>query len=67
MSELTLRPDPDVGQAGDKLIGVPALTAAAHASTGVRKGLATRGLRRRFSATRLLRADDNGFRPFRVY
>jgi hypothetical protein len=66
MSDLTFNPGIEA-QPGDKLLAVPALTAAVTEATGLRRGLAARTLRRRFSATRALRANDDGFRPFRVY
>jgi len=66
MGNLTFNPGTDI-QAGDKLLAVPALAATVADATGQRRGLAARGLRRRFSATRALRAADDGFRPFRVY
>jgi hypothetical protein len=64
MNDLTFHPGT---QTGDKLLAVPALTAAVAESTGLRRGLATRSLRRRFNSTRALRHTDDGFRPFRVY
>jgi hypothetical protein len=66
MSVLTFNPGLET-PAGDRLLAVPALTAAVNDATGTRRGLAARGLRRRFSATRALRVADDGFRPFRVY
>jgi hypothetical protein len=66
MNDLTFNPGVEA-QPADKLLAVPALTAAVAETTGARRGLAARSLRRRFSATRGLRATDDGFRPFRVY
>ena len=66
MNALTFNPGTEI-QAGDKVLAVPALTAAVADATGLRRGVAARGLRRRFSATRALRSADDGFRPFRVY
>jgi len=66
MSELTLNPEAAVRD-GDKLIRVPALADAAAFADAPRKGQSTRGLRRRFTATRLAAPADDGLRLFRVY
>ena len=66
MSELTLTPDLDT-QAGDKLISVPTLIAATPVANALHRGDGARSLRRRFTATRQLRATDSEFRLFRVY
>jgi hypothetical protein len=66
MTELTLNPGTESAPAGDKQLAVPALAGVTE-TTGLRRGLAARSARRRFSATRTLRVTDGGFRPFRVY
>lgn len=67
MSELNLKPDHDAGHGGDKQIIVPALADAATLVAARRGGAGTRSPRRRFRATRLGLATDDGLRPFRIY
>jgi hypothetical protein len=63
MSQLLLKPEPDVERTGDKVTAVPAPTARTTFTGMHRVG---RRLHRRFSATRWL-VEDNSFRPFRIY
>ena len=65
MSDLTLKPDPDQLQAGDKRLAVPMLSPR-DGGCGVSRRVAGRA-RRRFSATRLAAPIDDGFHLFRVY
>ncbi|MCC7462425.1 MAG: hypothetical protein IT480_08180 [Gammaproteobacteria bacterium] len=64
MSELTFQPEAAAQRVGEKTLAVPALINGTPAGNGRRPG--TRGLRRRFNATRL-QIEDDGFRLFRVY
>lgn len=67
MSELNFGPEAANLQSGDKSISVPALDDAAATAAASGDGHGGRAPRRRFSATRLARPIDDGFRPFRVY
>ncbi|HXN10674.1 MAG TPA: hypothetical protein VN859_05480 [Steroidobacteraceae bacterium] len=67
MNELNLKPDHDAGHGGDKQIAIPALADAATLVAARRSGVGTRSPRRRFRATRLALATDDGLRPFRIY
>jgi len=67
MSELNLKPDHDAGHGGDRQIAVPALADASTLFAARRDGAGARSLRRRFRATRLALATDDGLRPFRIY
>lgn len=65
MSDLTLKPELEATQGGDKRIAVPVLATGAGAER--RKGAGARSPRRRYTATRLSLSADDGFRLFRVY
>jgi len=67
MSESNLNADGGGLQAGEQLAGVATLADAAAVGSAARSGQSTRGLRRRFNATRLAAPSDDGLRPFRVY
>jgi len=67
MSELNLKPNHDDGHGGDKQTAVPALAEAATLVAARRNGVGLRSPRRRFRATRLAHATDDGLRPFRIY
>jgi hypothetical protein len=67
MDDPNLKPEHDLGAAGDQLATVPALTTVGAAIAARRGGASTGRLRRRFRATRPLFATDNGLRPFRIY
>jgi hypothetical protein len=66
MNQLTLKPDPNANQIGDKMIAVPTLAAGATVADTLRQARSARALRRRFNTTRL-QIDDTGLRPFRIY
>jgi hypothetical protein len=67
MNELNLKPEHDAGHGGDKQIATPALADAGTLLASRRGGMGTRSPRRRFRATRLALATDDGLRPFRIY
>ncbi len=67
MNELDLKPDHEAGHGGDKQLAVPALAEPATLAAARRSGVGLRSPRRRFRATRLAPATDDGLRPFRIY
>ncbi len=67
MNELNFKNDVESLHNGDKTISVPSLAGGTAVSMlAPRKGL-QRSARRRLNATRLAQANDDGFRPFRIY